>query len=566
MTKFQRICIASILLSGLFQLNNDSQAQPEIANITISPSLSADTNKPNTSTFLLGETIKIYFTVSGLPNDKKPTLILDIQNEFGESIVKLQPVPLLIEERGRAKYTLTAPASKLGYYEVHAKLSDGTPLSSLGTRPAGLISYAVVPDPQTRVDYGDTLSRFGLQGGYNISALVIPYLGVRYMLSGNQWHNMEPEYPGQFIQNRRKADQTGKRYPPKAPEYENPLFNGKEWATYHISLVMGSALPSWALKPNTTGTICRTFGELNDEGIKALPLFASAQAQAFSEDYKYQKSNYYQVTWEPATGWCFNGTPEGLVQLFEKSYNAIHQSDPRAIVTGPTLFVDKDSVKQLEGLLKAGLAKYIDALSFHPYGALWPPETNGFATNLRKQLEATSKAKGRTIPFIGTEKGYATTDIGSLHKAMGDIRVSLIMLGEGASVDFGFYVADFEEGESPKINRGYGYYWNLNPKLNFGSDKLGPKISVPAYAAMTYFLDGTTSEGLLTDVKGTQLGYKFKKPNATISVVWDYGSSSSYHVPEGARVCDWMGNCAKTSQKEVTVSDAPTYLIVGTVP
>jgi len=58
-------------------------------------------------------------------------------------------------------------------------MADGTSLTTLGTRPAGFLTYAVVPDPVTRVNYGDAASRFGLQGGFSTQqGTVIPYLGV----------------------------------------------------------------------------------------------------------------------------------------------------------------------------------------------------------------------------------------------------------------------------------------------------------------------------------------------------------------------------------------------------
>lgn len=535
-------------------------------NASAAPVLSADTNRPTTSTFSLGEQVEVTFAVAGLHENEKTTLVLDVRNEFGKNIAKPEPVALSGDGAGRARYVFSAPAAMLGYYEINARLADGTPLSALGTRPAGIVSYAVVPDPQTRIDYGDAFSRFGLQGGFSVSALVLPYLGARYILSGNSWDRMEPDHPGQFKEERTKADQTGKRHPAKAAENEKPLFKGREWATYHIATVTNASLPSWALKPNTSGTICKKFGELNEEGVQSLPAFALAHAKAFAADYKNQGSRYYQVTWEPAAGWCYGGTPAGLVRIYDQCHQALHMGDPQAIVAGPTLFLEKNSSAQLLGLWDAGLGRAIDALSIHPYISGWPPETHGMPTILREQLAAAEKAKGQPVRFLGTEQGYTAADHGNLKKAMGDIRLTLMMLGEGADLDFGFYVADFLEGPDAKTNKGYGYYWNLNTGINFGTDKLGPKVVAPAYAAMTYFLDGATSQGPLTNTKGSQLGYTFKKNHATIIAVWDYNGTSPYKIPAGAKVCDWMGNCTEAKQPEMTIGGVPTYFIQGSVP
>ena len=556
MPKF--ICLAAFMLNVLLVFGNaDAQAKP---------TLFADTNRPDTSTFYLGEKVEVTFTAAGLADNETLKLILDVRNELGKSIAKPEPIALAGNAGGKAQYVYSAPADKFGYYEINAKLSDGSPLASLGSRPSGIISYAVVPNPRNRIDYGDELSRFGLLGGFSTSAVVIPYLGIRYMLSGYDWALMEPDSSGQFREARDKADHAGKRHPPKASEYEKPIFQGKEWTTYHLSLLTKAGLPAWARKAKTEGTSCKKFGELNEQGIKALPLFAESQAQAFAADYKNQKTRYYQITWEPAEGWCFGGTPEGLVKIYAQSYEAIHQGDPHAVVAGPTLFIEEGATKQLEGLWAAGLGKYIDALSIHPYGPQWPPEKNGLPTVLHKQLQAAVKAVGRPIPFIGTEHGYCSNRIGNLNKALGDARTTIIVLGEGASLDMGFYVADFWDGDDPLKTDGYGFYWNLNPRIQHGTDKLGPKIIVPSYAAMTYFLDGTTSEGALPNIKGTQMGYRFKKAHATIDVVWDYGSSSSYKISAGTKVCDWMGNCAEAKQPEMTIGGAPTYIIAGKTP
>lgn len=558
MIQFRFINFVALMLNVLLVVGDvDAQAKP---------TLFADTNRPNTSTFHLGEKVEATFSVTGLAANEEVKLILDIRNELGKSITKPEPIALSGNAIGKAQYVYSAPADRFGYYEINAKLSNGSLLVSLGSRPAGIISYAVVPDPRNRIDYGDGLSRFGLLGGFSTSAVVIPYLGVRYMLTGNDWAQMEPDFSGQFQQERDKADHAGKRHPPKAPEYEKPIFQGKEWTTYNLSLLTKAGLPAWALKAKTEGTSCKKFGELNEQGMKALSLFAVSQAKAFAADYNNQKTRYYQITWEPAEGWCYGGTPEGLVKIFAQSYEAIHQGDPHAVVAGPTLFIEESSTRQLDELWIAGLGKYIDALSIHPYVPQWPPEENGLPAILHKQLKAAVNAIGRPIPFIGTEHGYCSNKIGNLNKALGDIRTTIIMLGEGASLDMGFYVADFWDGDDPLKTDGYGFYWNLNPRIQHGTDKLGPKIIVPAYAAMTNFLDGTISEGVLPNTEGTQVGYTFQKANATISVVWDYGSSSSYKIPGGTTICDWMGNCTKAKQSEITIGGAPTYIIAGKTP
>jgi len=215
-------------------------------------------------------------------------------------------------------------------------------------------------------------------------------------------------------------------------------------------------------------------------------------------------------------------------------------------------------------LWKAGLGHYIDALSTHPY-VKWPPETTGaLASTLRQQLDDATQAAGHPLILIGTEHGYTSVSQGNLTKALGDIRTTLMMLGEGARIDFGFYIADYWDGPDPANDKGYGYYWNLDTRIDWGTGKLGPKIVVPAYAAMTWFLDGTESDGVAKDLSAGQVGYQFHRSGGgMIRALWDPQGSSPYAVASGARVCDWMGNCSARTESNSTIllGQAPTYVL-----
>ncbi|MBC7489532.1 MAG: hypothetical protein H7240_05625 [Glaciimonas sp.] len=523
--------------------------------------LTADTNRPTVSTYATGEKVEILFSIENIRVNESVGLEIELLDEYGKALAKPELIRLRGDSNNKAVFVFTAPSSKLGYYEVRAKLSDGTALSRLGTRDAGFITYAVVPNPRERIDYGDALSRFGLQGGFNKNVVVLPYLGARYVIAGNDWSKMEPGGAGQFLRDVFKAASSNKRHPPKSEESENPTFQNQQWATYPLSILTSASIPSWAMREGTSGSICKKFGALNDEGKRSLESFALAQAKVFSLAYKTQRSRHYQVTWEPANGWCYQGTASELVDFYSSSFNSIHQSDPSAVVSGPTLFIDSESTKQLEKLFSAGLGAHIDALSFHPYVKKFPPERNGLPSILREQLDIAKKAVGRELPFIGTEHGFKSVTDGNLNKALGDIRTTIIMLGEGAIFDIAFYVADFWDGDDTRKSDGYGFFWNLNPRIRYGTDKLGPKVVVPAYAAMTYFLDGSTTEGRLAGLTDTQLGYRFIKGGVTIDVAWDYSAKSKFKVTPGFKSCDWMGNCLQENETFATLDGAPRYFI-----
>jgi hypothetical protein len=473
------------------------------------------------------------------------------------------------DSAGKASATFEASASKFGYYRVEATLPNGTTLTGLGTRPAGFITYAVVPDPAKRVNYGDAGSRFGMQGGFSAAqGSVIPYLGIRYVLDGPGWGGLEPKDAGQFAAARSASLAKGQVYPTKSPVTNNVTYNGVAWPTYSVPLLTTAGLPSWAFEPGTVGTTCTAMGALNSDGVAGLPGFAQALAEDAAAQHPGQAARYYQITWEPESKWCFGGTPQQLVQFYQLSYAVIHKADPKAIVMGPTLF--PEDATPLSQLWSAGLGKYVDAVSMHPY-VQWPPETNGLVSNIRTQMQMAKSAKGQSIPFVGTEHGYTSGSIGELNEALGDVRATIILLGEGFKFDFAFYIADYwdKSSSASETSSTYGYYWNLDPKINYGTDKLGPKPVAPAFAAMTYLLDGVTTSGPQPNLSGTQMGYRFQRNGTTILALWDYkASSSSISLPvpaESIQICSWMGNCSTTTNGgdsvKLSLGPSPTYVV-----
>ncbi|NML93902.1 hypothetical protein [Novosphingobium olei] len=530
--------------------------------------LRATTSNPSISTFTPGQPVSLRFAVTGMKPGAATTLAVTITDDRQVTVLS-KSVKVTADATGAAQVALDAPHGRLGYYEVAARLADGTAIAAEGTRPAGITSYAVVPDPAGRTDYGPDLSHFAMQGGFSSKAQIVPLLGLRYYLDRVQWHWMEEKAPGDFAKawDSERARNGNKPWPKGLDQDMAPSWQGKPWAMYPIAAAMGSGVPDWALVPGTGGKICKTYGRLNAQGKAALPVYAAALARAFAHDYPTMHKRIYQMAWEPGQGWCFGGTNEDLIEYFRLTYDAIHAADPDAVVAGPTLFPSSNYDDQLRGLWAGGLGRYIDAYSIHPYSPGDPPETHGLAEHLRTQIAAAERSGGHPIGLVGTEHGSETSRSGNRGQARENIRVTLIMLGEGASVDTAFYVADFwgPGGPRSKDVQTHGFYWNLNDRLAFGTDRIAPKMSVPAYAAMTRLLDGTTTRGPLSGLLPTQRGYRFVRGGTTIDVVWDYAGTSSRAVPRGAQVCDWMGNCRAGSATPAKVDGQPVYIVTGPV-
>jgi hypothetical protein len=521
--------------------------------------LSADTNRPNNSTYVPNEDIEVTFQATGLTASQTTSLAIKVIDELGTEIESTW-LSMKADSSGRSSAKFRAPSSKYGYYRVEATLPSGAVIANLGTRYRGFISYAVVPDPAKRANYGDALSRFGMQGGFNHDqGNVMAYLGARYLLDGPGWTTLEPNYPGQFAEARAAALAKGQTVPFKVAD------NSGAWPTYAIPLVTQASVPGWAMEVGTGTIAWPNMGVLNTTGTQGMSGFTKARAQQVATDYAGQSSHYYQVTWEPEVPGGWAGTPAQLVQFFQNSYAAIHQGDPKAIVMGPTMFPgDKAPMTQLWA---AGLGNYLDAVSMHPYAA-WPPETHGLVSDIRTQVKMAQSAKGHAIPFVGTEHGYASGPIGELNQALGNIRSTIILLGEGFKFDVAFYIADFWDHSPIETNTTYGYYWNLNPKIAYGTDKLGPKPAVPAFAAMTSMLDGTVSSGAIANLSGTQVGYRFERNGTAILALWDYQAAvSTVTLPVPAQsieICNWMGNCFNTASVTsilLSLRAEPIYII-----
>ncbi len=516
--------------------------------------LVADTNRPNNSTFVQGEPVTLTFKATGACAS---TVNLAIVDEHSNRVITTS-VPMT---NGAATYT--APSSKLGYYRVNASLADGAAPVMLGTRPAGFITYAVVPDPATRVNYGDALSRFGMVGGFDArQGSVIPYLGVRYVLGTPSWNALEPNNTGQLA-----AEVAQGQYPPTAPYIDAVTYNGVPWPTFEIGLIAQASTPKWAGPlAGTAGTGCAAFGALTSAGVAGLPQFAAAYGTATAHNFPNQSKRYYQVTWEPEVSWCYNGTGAQLTQYYQLVYAALHAADPAAQVMGPTLFYHGDEAL-LASMYAAGFGSLIDAFSMHPY-APWPFETSTFVADLRAEMAQVNAAAGKTVPFVGTEHGYVSGQIGELNQALGNVREEIMLIGEGFIHDYSFYITDFWVNGPTDLNWTYGFYWNLNPNLPQGTDKLGPKPAAPAFAAMTYLLDGTTTRGPISHLSGTQMGYRFQRNGTTILALWDYQAASSTVnlavSAQSVQICDWMGNCNITSSGgslNLTLGASPIYVL-----
>ncbi|MDD5673612.1 MAG: hypothetical protein PHC61_05595, partial [Chitinivibrionales bacterium] len=460
--------------------------------------LTVATSHDNNSTFVLGDSVRLDFTVAEATATAK--LILDIKDEHDSLVSHIEKN---VPSNGNGVVSVYGPNARLGFYRVYSKLSTGETLAKLGSRPAGICTYCIVPDPNKRVLYPEQETFFGLQGGFNTQTNLLPFLGVRWVLGANgtdyMWSHNEPDSSGQFAARREAALKQGRKFPEHSAAVEGCTYKGNIWKVYTLPTLY--QVPAWAMP---AGDPKEHVSVLNPKADSAWVRYCREAVKAYSENYPDRKYHLYQITWETEYPWGFKATADDLIRIYKLAYPAIHKADPKAVVLGPTggsMLTDW----QIE-TFKAGLLKYLDGISEHPYCA--DPDRN----NLLDQITALKQAAhryggGREFPLYGTEQGVRTDEKQDqeVSQARFVVRSNLMMLGEGWKVNISFYCADYW-GEP-----GFGFYYNINPKIEFQTDKVCPKPIAPAFAAMSYLLEGHTSAGRIEWSGAGVLGYAFER-------------------------------------------------------
>lgn len=527
--------------------------QVALADIT----LSGTTSCPIYSTFGLGEPVKLTFAASGLAPGARAGLLLTTKDEH-DTVVEQRTVDIQADSSGKWTGDVDAPHQALGFYRVFASIGGAT-LPAQFTRPAGFLTYAIVPPPSSRKDYGQAETLFGMQGSFGPKSVhALPYLGARWVLAGYPWQWRERSHAGEFHDQdpANDNDVVSSELGPKSAA-------GTSWNTYRLYCVNG--VPDWAGKPETRNGGSPN-AELTAEGEKAYRSYCTEVAKNVVRLHSDEPRHYYQPLWEPVTPWGYKGTDAGLVRISKIAYEAIRAVDPKAVVAGPCgSSMDFAQIQWNERLLRAGIAPVVDAISIHPY-VTHPCETHGYIENLRAFKAMTRRATGRDLAILGTEQGMSTNEDTNqeLAQAEGLIRQNIITLGEGFKCNFAFYFSDYHMGRE----KGYGMYYNLDPKKNWSSDLVSPKPIAPAYAAMTLLLEGHHSNGPIEQLGGTSLGYVFQRDKDVIAALWDYGKMPhEVFLPVGVsrvQVYDWMGRehdiASDNGEVAISLGPEPVYV------
>ncbi len=268
---------------------------------------------------------------------------------------------------------------------------------------------------------------------------------------------------------------------------------------------------------------------------------------------------HYEIWNEPnaSTFWRPQPDPEAYARLLETAYRTCKEADPGAAVLGcSTAGVDPDFIGRI---VRAGGARFMDGVSFHPYCQPLPPERR-LLTDISKVIKLTPDK-----PLWVTEFGYPTYSgtAGVDEETQANYLVRAFLLARTFPAVERFCWYDFQnDGEDPDEG-----------EFNFGLIRMN-KVLKPAYAAYK------TMAALVGDlpaaelrVEGGSYAVRFGAPESPTYAVWRLGGAGSIEIPcpgGRCRVVERDGESrlaeVKGSAVEIEVSERPRYIVPNRQP
>jgi hypothetical protein len=512
--------------------------------------------------------------------------------------------------RGARTTSLTCTTPRAGYFAFSATLASApsTTLPSRGTRPAGIITFGILPDvssvlPPLTYSHLDQ-HRFGGQGTVYLAPgqhccggdgyrPLYTDLGLAWVNDNRNWYVEEPKSRGQFDPSKNAL----------APW----LANGDL-----LRLILVDGLPDWASR---TGKPTHSYAPMSEDALRDYMAKVGEESNRVRKTvFPTQTHNYYQVTWEPDVkgGLPWLDTDENFVAMYKAVWEGLHATDPNAVVMGPTYASVADNAKYLKRYGALGLGRYLDGVAIHGYydfgnSPSHPPErlgdtaaSNGLVSlpvamrELRKAMSETLKPGAKLFATetgisydVGSHYGPHYPDAQVLYAQSAVLaRTHLILLGEGADVTFVFYAQDM-----PQATPGYGVFFELDhPQGAFGATDVSPKPGALAVAALTRVIDGTATLGPLRGTPPGVYAYGFARPDGrAVTALWSHdnahwNATSGFDATHGVdwqlqvdarghsgqvTVFDMMGNPStqpyRDGMLELNLTESPVYVVSGNV-
>ena len=492
-----------------------------------------------------------------LPGYPSPTF----RNEFNEwqETLPLREIPPW-------KTILRLPDYGAGYFAVRLKLQKaGVTLPRLGSRPEGMVSYAVQPPiERLPLKYVDD-SRFGAQGYAtvasgevargNMVAPLYPAMGLRWVYGQRWFVSLERGYQ---------------------PTLEKAARLWRDESDAGLCLLLSCITIPLHMQAAPPGQRSVSYSTYPPKDFDAWGKFIGkvARERAMVKQaglFPTQKYNYYEIHWEPCGH--YKGTDDDFMRMYEVAWKAIHDNDPGGRLLGPVSSMP--GISRPMRLFEERLGplgpdnRHVDGVSYHAYAA-WPDrsmraETRRLVAGARRYLKPGAK-------IVMTEVGTRDVEDWPRHPAplraqmANNLRMHLITLGEGVDTTFFFHLRDGD----------YGLFYNLTDQFPpFDATHLSPKPVGAAFAAATRLLEGTRTLGPLDFLGDDILCYTFQRGDQILAALWAADAAGSceepprpVRVPVGAESVtffDPMGNArqikCENGYATIQVGAEPVYLL-----
>jgi hypothetical protein len=446
---------------------------------------------------------------------------------------------------GRQETELPAAALGRGWFHAEAAWVDGA------GRPArSECAFAVLPPPERLSPV--TASPFGAHFAVDPSGLALARaVGVRWLRlhppNHTKWRIVEPRQKGEWLW----RDEPIRIARAAGLELIGSLDRCPNWAS---SAPAGT--PDDGFYTGVGAWLPRDWGEWE--------AYVAATVERHKSDIR-----IWEVWNEPDLGdWLIprpgQSQAQGYLELLQHTYPVVKRLDPHATVIGGVvagaLAANGTGWRFAQELIALGGLQSMDVFSFHQYitrsvdEGLEPIEVS--LARLRQAM----RAVGRELPIVNSEGGYSNpgTCLTSRPCPADTIppdRMARWLVRQ--------YVAQLACGVRQFFF--YNFFINGSAVTNawegFVEGDGQPRPNVPAYAAMTWLLDGAEFERTEKPEPNVWV-HRFRTPQGPLAVTWTQsGTTATLAFPAAMAAWDLMGAPLRLPEaKQFALSDAPVYL------
>ncbi|MBQ2630468.1 MAG: family 20 glycosylhydrolase [Kiritimatiellae bacterium] len=510
--------------------------------------LVGETSHPVHSFYAEGTPVEVEFAMSGMKPGEKRTLDVSVTDERDRSVGAFKD-DVVADGEGNWRKKYTMPSSRLGFYRVRAKAGDAE-LPKVGSRPKGILTYAVVHDPEKRPFIAERDAFFGMFGNPFGDADLRPWAGMHRDIDGGHPAKNEKDYKKEYARREKFAVYgtiTASRLRTDVAPYIEDEADRKA--------LMKHTWP-WELVETPEGEA------LYRKGLTSLAKAAVAHPWPHTD-----QPRIYEIFWEPD---LTMKNPAHLVKTAAIAYETIHAADTNALVAVPT-FAGTGTGVLLRRCLDAGLGKYMDVFSIHPYVG-YPPDAQDFVGKLRAMRSMIREATGRDVPMVATESGAGADGLTpgkELLQLDGQVTCHLTTLGEGFLFHNAFHGFDYNVTTMTNGDIGISYNLCLYTR-RWNPNRVSPRPAVAGLSAASWILDGKRPTCRIEWLSEESRGYAYAdaKDNCVIAL-WDWTDPDEpVTLPVGRdeiEVADIMGNVTKmkTAKGELTIKigRSPQYIL-----